>query len=124
MPEFQKFNDGIADIYSVENVSEKGDRPKEVLKLKYRLRFSRRTIGVKRYYEAMQAQVRLSNLIRVPVRNDISPQDVAVISGRQYRIEQVQHIGDTLPPTTLLSLSRLEADYDLETIQRSSSNRN
>lgn len=35
MPKFQKFNDGIADIYSVENIAEKGDRPKERLKIKY-----------------------------------------------------------------------------------------
>ena len=29
MPKFQKFNDGIAEIYSVENIAKKGDRPKE-----------------------------------------------------------------------------------------------
>ncbi len=34
MPKFQKFNDGIAEIYSVENIAEKGDRPKEGLKIK------------------------------------------------------------------------------------------
>ena len=45
MPKFQKFNDGIADIYSVENIAEKGDRPKERLKIKYHLRFGYSVIG-------------------------------------------------------------------------------
>ena len=53
MPKFQKFNDGIADIYSVENIAEKGDRPKERLKIKYHLRFGYSVIGIKRNYEAM-----------------------------------------------------------------------
>lgn len=116
MPKFQKFNDGIVEIYSVENTAEKGDRPKEELKLKKRLRFSYQTIGVKRNYEAMQAQVKLTELICVPLHRDISSQDVAVLFGRRYRVEQAQHKSDTLPPVSLLSLTVLEADYDVKTV--------
>ena len=72
MPKFQKFNDGIADIYSVENIAEKGDRPKERLKIKYHLHFGYSVIGITRNYEAMQAQVNLSELINVPMHRDIS----------------------------------------------------
>ena len=82
MPKFQKFNDGIAEIYSVENIAEKGDRPKEGLKIKKRLRFSYQTIGVKRNYEAKQAQVKLTELIYVPLHRDISSQDVAILFGK------------------------------------------
>ncbi len=116
MPKFQKFNDGIAEIYSVENIAEKGDRPKEGLKIKKRLRFSYQTIGVKRNYEAKQAQVKLTELIYVPLHRDISSQDVAILFGKQYRIEQAQHDKETLPPITKLSLIRLEADYDIKTV--------
>ena len=116
MPKFQKFNDGIADIYSVENIAKKGDRPKERLKIKYHLRFGYSVIGIKRNYEAMQAQVNLSELINVPMHRDISSQEVVVINTKQYRIEQVQHKTDTLPPTSVISLSKLEADYDVKAI--------
>lgn len=116
MNKFLKFNDGVTDIYAVENIAEKGDRPKDGLSIKYHLRFGYETIGVKRNYEAMQAQVQLSEMISVSMHRDISSQDVAIINGVQYRIEQVQHKTDTLPPSSLLSLSRLEADYDFKTV--------
>ena len=116
MPKFLKFNDGVTDIYAVENIAEKGDRPKDGLSIKHHLRFGYETIGIKRNYEAMQAQVQLSEMIIVPMHRDISSQDVAIINGVQYRIDQVQHKTDTLPPSSLLSLSRLEADYDFKTV--------
>lgn len=116
MPKFQKFNDGIVEIYSVENIAEKGDRPKEGLKIKKRLRFEYQTIGVKRNFEAKQAQVKLTELICVPLHRDISPQDIVVLCGRQYSIEQAQHDKETLPPITKLSLTKLEADYEFKTV--------
>ena len=112
MPKFQKFNDGVVDVYEVKNAAEKGDRKKDKLFIRYHLRFEYSTIGVKRNYEAAQAQVALAELISVPLHRDISPQDVVVIGKKQYRVEQVQHKTDTLPPTSLLSLSRLEAAYE------------
>lgn len=112
--EFLQFNDGITDIYSVGNIAPPGDKPREGLTLKYEgLRYEEKTIGVKRYYEAMQANVQLDELIQVPMHKDISSQDVAVIGSKQYHIDQVQHVNDTCPPSSKLSLSRLEVDYDL-----------
>lgn len=110
------FNDGIAEIYTVDNIAESGNKPKDGLSIKYKLRFSYNTIGVKRNYEAMQAQVKLSELVSIPLHRDISSQDVAVIFGKQYKIQQVQHKIDTLPPTSQLSLTRLEADYEFKAI--------
>lgn len=115
--EFLQFNDGVTDIYSVGNVAPPGDKPREGLILKYKaLRYEDKTIGVKRYYEAMQANAQLDELIQVPMHKDISSQDVAVIGSRQYSIDQAQHLTDTRPPSSKLSLSRLEVDYDLETV--------
>lgn len=109
---FLTFNDGIANIYNIINNAEKGDRPTEKLNLLLSLRFSYNTIGIKRNYEAMQQQVKLSELICTPMHREISPQDVVVIGQKQYSVVQIQHKPDTLPPSSLLSLSRLEEDYD------------
>lgn len=111
--DFLQFNDGVVDIYAVGNAADVGDMPEEQLTIKYdNLRFEYLTIGVRRNYEAMQADVKLSELIRTPMHRDISSQDVAIINGIQYEIVQAQHVPDTRPPSTKLSLSRLEVDYD------------
>lgn len=111
---FETFNDGIVKIYTVTNIAEPGDRPKDGLCLKYVLRFNYQTIGIQRNYEAMQAQIKLNELISVKMQRDISTQDVAIIGAdtTQYVIVQVQHKKDTLPPTSLLSLTKLEAKYE------------
>lgn len=115
---FKTFNDGIVKIYTVKNISKPGDRPKDGLCLKHVLRFNYQTIGIQRNYEAMQAQVKISELISVKMQRDISTQDVAIIGAdtTQYDIVQVQHKKDTLPATSLLSLTKLEAKYEFATI--------
>lgn len=111
--EFLQFNDGVADIYSVRNIALPGDMPKEGLCMKYQaIRFEYQTIGVKRHYEAMQANAQLEELIRLPMHRDISSQDVAVINGKRYLINQVQHDSGTRPPSSKLSLIRSEEAYD------------
>ncbi len=111
--DFISFNDGICAVYSVENAAEEGDTPVEKLIEKYRLRFRWHTVGMSRFYEAMQAQVKITNAVDVPLRADIDPQDVVIIDGRQYRIEQVQQRRDSKPPTLLLSLSDIDEVYEL-----------
>ena len=109
---FEAFNDGTVFIYKLKDVSLPGLRAdlKPVPYGKYRFKY--KTIGVKRNFEAEQAQVRLDELVKIPLNRGISSQDIAVIMGVQYEIKQAQHIPDTLPPTTVLSLTRLEAIYD------------
>ena len=120
--DFLQFNDGIVDIYAVGNDAESGDMPSQALTLKYQaLRFEFQTIGVRRNYEAMQADVKLSELIRIPIHREISSQDIAVMNGLQYEIVQVQHDTGTRPSSSKLSLARLEVDYDLSRIQKYSS---
>ena len=115
---FKTFNDGIVKIYTVKNISNPGDRPKDGLCLKYVLRFNYQTIGIQRNSEAMQAQIKLNELISVKIQRDISTQDVAIIGAdaTQYDIVQAQHKKDTLPATSLLSLTKLEAKYEFATI--------
>ncbi len=115
--EFQTFNDGVCSVYRVKNIAEPGNKPKEGLEIKYgRIPFERRTIGLQRFYQAMQADVQISDLIRIPYQMNISTNDVCVIDRKQYRIKQVQAIKDTLPVATDLTLERLEVAYDTDTV--------
>lgn len=111
--DFISFNDGICKVYSVENSADDGDTPVDTPIEKYRLRFRWHTVGMSRYYEAMQAKVKITNAVDVPLRTDIDPQDVCIIEDRQYRIEQVQQRRDTKPPSLLLSLSDIEEEFEL-----------
>lgn len=110
------FNDGCVEICSVSNIAEKGDKPKDGLALRKKLHFRYDTIGIKRNYIAMQENIKLSELITIPLMRDISTQDIAIIDGRQYKIYQTQEIYTTAPATMKLSLIRLEVDYDLKKI--------
>ena len=112
--DFIVFNDGVCDVFRVGNAAEPGDRPEQKLRLKYRLRYRTHVVGLQRYYEAMQVQVTITKAIDVPLLNDINPQDVVVISGKQYRIEQKQEKHDTQPPSAVLSLSDIEEAYEID----------
>ena len=109
------FNDGIVEIYAVENAAAPGRKPDDVLIRKGRLRYQRRTVGIKRHYAAMTAGAKVDLLLRVPYRREISTQDVAIptLDGRQYRITFVQVPEDVTPSVMDLTLERLERDYDL-----------
>lgn len=110
--EFLCFNDGAASFYRVENIAAPGDKPKDGLILKMHLHFEELKIGVVRYYNALEAKVRIDRLIRTLMHREISTQDVCVISGKQYQILQGQHARKTRPPSTIWTLKRLEHDYD------------
>lgn len=107
----QTFNGGIVKIYVVDDIAKPGDMPKQGLTIKETLRFHRRTVGIKRYYTAMQASQQVDAVIRCPYRKTVSAQDVAVLGGRQYRVELVQRPEEIVPPVMDLTLSRLEQNY-------------
>lgn len=111
--EFQTFNDGICGIFWLENIAGTGNKPKEIIKIKLsNVPYERRKVGVTRYYTAKQAGVKADNMLRIPYCTEVSTQDICVVNGVQNGIKQVQHNYDTLPPSTDLTLERLEADYD------------
>lgn len=97
---FEAFNDGICSFHAVDEDGNAGD-------VKERLRFQERTVGTRRYYEAMTAKVQIDRLIRVPVRPWLTSEYLAVIEGTVYKIEQVQKISDTKPGTNDISLHLL-----------------
>lgn len=115
--EFQTFNDGVCKIYQVENVAEPGDRPKDGLKVLYkRVPFERRKVGVTRFFQAAQADMKIEALIRIPYQPKIGTNHICEINGLQYRICQVQEVKETMPRATDLSLERLEVAYDIGTV--------
>ena len=109
------FNDGLVTVYCVDNQAGPGMKPVERLVKKTALRYTRRTVGIRRHYTALNAGARVDLLLRVPYRPEVSPQDVAVPAqdGRQYRITLVQVPEGVTPPVMDLTLERLERDYEL-----------
>lgn len=98
--QLQTFNDGICFIYSTND-----DRqPSDVL---YKLRFNEKVVGFNRYFTAMAQQKVVNRVIRVPQRRTITEDQVVMIDNEIYEIIQVQHINDTLPAVTDLTLKRL-----------------
>ena len=78
----------------------------------------RRTVGLHRYYTALQIGDQTDDVLELPGRDDILPTQIAVFQGHQYRILQVQHASDSNGlPITVLSLSRMEELYELDTAQ-------
>ena len=110
--QLQTFNDGIVWIYKLTDVSQPGFKPMFKPSLYKKFPFRYKTIGVRRNYEAMQAGVRLDEMIVIPQDRAISSQDIAVVNGVQYDIKQAQPINNTAPRTSELSLQRLEENYD------------
>ena len=106
---FERFTDGVAKIYAVANIADAGDRPVDGLKLKYRLCYQYKTVGVKRFVEAQQIFMQVDEMIAVPQRRAISTGDVAILG-------EVQQIDDTTPATTKISLWKLEETYESERI--------
>ena len=94
---FETFNDGLCDIYGAEQSAPKFCR----------IRYGHRTLGANRYYIADQAEIELHSVIRILQNRMIDPHDCAMIDGVTYDIEQVQHIDDTNPPVTDLTLREL-----------------
>jgi cellobiose phosphorylase len=109
----QTFNDGVVNIYSVANIADAGKMPEEGITIKVSaLHYEERTVGMSRFYTAMQNQAKVEQMLRVPRIDSVSSQDVAIPNdGNQYKIIQVQYPKDVEPPVMDLSLERLEANY-------------
>lgn len=107
--QFLSFNDGVADVYDVENVGESGNTPKEYLNFRARLRFYENTVGMNRFYEAKQAKVDIKRVITTPLVKSVTTQDVVVINGQEYKIAQKQERSDTRPPSMILTLADRKA---------------
>lgn len=109
---FEVLNDGVCRIFKLVNTAEPGLKPHLEPTFYKKMNFAYKTIGVKRNYEALQAMVKLDEMIEIMLDRNVSTQDIVVIENVQYEIKQVQHKKDTYPETSLLSLQKLEENYD------------
>ena len=108
----QSYGDGVCIVCTASDSSESGAMPNKKLTPKAKLRFNNRTVGMKRYFEAAMADIKIDLVIRIPRRLDISTQDVVLIGGEQYEIKQIQQPDKPAPLSTDLSLERIEKVYD------------
>lgn len=108
----QTFNDGVVKIYSVTSTASDGDMPAEGISLKQTVRYHERTVGLTRYFAALQANIRVQYVLRCQRLLSVSAQDVAVPNdGKQYRIVQIQYPEDAGLPVMDLTLEEVTADY-------------
>lgn len=104
----QDFNSGIVTIYTVTDSALPGYQPKPELTEKIVLRYEEQRLGIQRYYAAMQNQIQIERVIRVP-RAEITNQDIAETeNGVKYRIDLVQTVDLVYPPSLDLTLTRYE----------------
>ena len=52
-------------------------------------------------------------MIRVPAAGAVSPQDVALLEGKQYRIDTVQKVMEIYPPCVDLALAKIEQKFEV-----------
>lgn len=103
--DFVSFDDGVCDIYTVDDEDTRTDKF-------IRLGFSDRTLGYNRIYAASAAQSVASRVIRIPQVAGVEIYDTAEVTGvtgvGKYRIEAVQTMFDTNPISIDLTLRQLE----------------
>lgn len=95
--QFQTFNDGSCSFRRIDDDGNAGEE-------KEHLCFEERTVGYKRFYEAMTNKVQIDRMIRVPFRPWITTEYLAVLDGQIYEIKQAQIIPDAKPRSMDVSL--------------------
>ena len=110
MKQPQTFNAGVVNIYTVGNTATPGSMPQEGLTLKVGpLRYKERTVGLNRFWAALQNQARVDLLLRVSQIREVSTHDIAIPNdGKHYDIVQIQYPEDIEPPVMDLSLERIK----------------
>lgn len=108
----QTFNDGMVVIWKVGNTAVPGEKPVEKLEKKAALRFHQRTVGINRFWSALQNYVRISNVIRCQRVPNVTTQDIVTLTsgadGTRYAIRQIQYPEDIRPPVMDLTLEEME----------------
>ena len=107
----QSYNDGVVTVYAVTDSARPGYQPVEQLTEKIKLRYEEQRLGIQRYYDAMQNQIQVERVIRVPRAGQVTSQDVAETEdGRRYRIDLVQTVDGVWPPSQDLTLAKYQQE--------------
>lgn len=116
------FDDGILTIYKVENTAQPGQMPVEGLTEKDRYYYGFDTLGINRFYTALQAQQQIEAVVNVPGWGDIAATDICTLdNGDQFRIVMRQPtLDDNGLRITKLSLERINEKYAINPSEGSS----
>lgn len=111
------FDDGILTIYKTENMAEPGAKPIPGLIQKERYCYGFDTLGIQRYYTALQAKQLIECVVNIPGWGDIKTTDICALeNGDQFRISMRQPTWDDDGlRITKLSLERIEEKYAIKT---------
>ena len=111
------YDDGILTVYRPQNTAGPGDKPQPGLTFRGRYYYSISSLGVTRYYAAMQAGQDVSAIVTVPGWDDIITNDIVILdNGRQYWAEMVQPETDAFGlRITRITLGVLSVDYQIPT---------
>lgn len=117
------FDDGILTIYTVTNTAQPGQMPVEGLEEKEKYYYGFDTLGINRYYTALQAQQQIEAVVNVPGWGDIAATDVCALdNGDQFRIVMRQPaMDDNGLRITKLSLERINEKYAINPAEGSGS---
>lgn len=115
------FDDGILTVYRPQNTAGPGDQPQPGLTFRGRYYYGFASLGVTRYYAAMQAGQDVSAIVTVPGWDDIITNDIVILDdGRQYWAEMVQPETDAFGlRITRITLGVLSVDYQIPTEDQS-----
>lgn len=116
------FDDGIVGIYELTQIKVPSKMPVEGLSLSERYFFGYDTLGINRYYTALQAKQEIVAVINIPGWHEIAAnRHIAIIAGvdgnitadeQQYRIVMVQPMTDEYGlRITKMSLERIGDSY-------------
>lgn len=111
----QTFNDGVLEIYNVDNIAAPGNKPVQGLTKKVGpLRYEERVVGMSRFWTAKQYNAKVQQVLRVPRVSNVDIDDIAMLAdGSQYKILQVQYPTDIKPNVMDLSLEKVGVRYDI-----------
>lgn len=110
----QPLSDGLVNVYSVVDAAHPGSLPVVGLVHKIKLPYAEQRLGITRYYAALQNQIQVSRVVRVPRAGNVTTQDVAITEdGQPYRVDMVQSVPDLQPPCVDLTLTTIKQRYDV-----------
>lgn len=104
------FNDGVLVIYAIENVAEKGLKPKyEKSVIHERVPFAYKTAGQKRKFYAQQEGKEFSFVVQVPREFGITEGQAALIGTQLHKITAINDIFSAYPYITEISLRKVDS---------------
>lgn len=114
------FDDGIIGVYELTEETNAGKMPVEGLALFEKFYFHYETLGINRYYTALQANQQIEAVVSIPgwivipanKRIAVMADEYGDMTGNQYRIVMVQpSLDEDALRITRLSLERIGENY-------------